>query len=78
MDNSTQRYEVPHKCIQVSEEDFLGSMYTKTAAALFVAHPTERASLAQGFVLVGPGVEPAPTGAQHGQKYLWPRRHTTY
>ena len=46
---------MPHKCIQVSEEGFLGSTYTKigkvliTAAVVFVARPTERTSVAQGL-----------------------------
>ena len=55
MNNPTRRSEVPHKCIQVSEEGFLGSTYTKTgkvlitAAAVYVARPTECASVAQGL-----------------------------
>ena len=46
---------MPHKCIQVSEAGFLGSTYTKTgkvlttAAAVFVACSTERASVTQGL-----------------------------
>ena len=46
---------MPHKCIQVSEEGFLGSTYTKTdkvlitAAVVFVARPTEWASVVQGL-----------------------------
>ena len=76
---------MPHKCIQVSEEGFLSSSYTKTgkvlyaAAAVFVAAPPlERASLAQGLFLVGPGAGPERTRARHGQKYLRPRRHSTH
>ena len=52
---------MPHKCIQVSEEGFLGSMYTKTgkvittAAAVFVPYPTECESVAQGLFFGGSG-----------------------
>ena len=46
---------MPHKRIQVSEEGFLGSAYSKTGkvlitvAAVFIARPIEQASVAQGF-----------------------------
>ena len=46
---------MPHKYIQVSEEGFLGSTYSKTgkvlttASVVFVARPTEWASVAQGL-----------------------------
>ena len=52
---------MPHKCIHVSVEGFLGSTYTKTgkvliiAAAVIVARPTERASVAQGLFFGGSG-----------------------
>ena len=37
MNNPTRRYEVPHKCIQVSEEGFLGSTYSKTGKVITTA-----------------------------------------
>ena len=52
---------MPHKRIQVSEEGFFGSTYTKTgmvlttAAAVFVDRPTQRASMAQGLFYGGSG-----------------------
>ena len=52
---------MPHKCIQVSEEGFLGSTNTKagkvliTAAVVFVAYPTERISVAQRLFFGGSG-----------------------
>ena len=74
---------MPHKCIQVSAECFLGSTYTKTgkvqptaAARYFVARPTERASVVQSLFWVVPGTGLEPTRAWHGQKYLRPRRHS--
>ena len=48
---------MPHKCIQVSEEGFLDSIYTKTGRCLlllFVACPTKHANVAQGLFLVCP------------------------
>ena len=46
---------MPHKCIQVSEEDFLGSTYTKTGkvlpiAAFISAYITQKA---QGLEVLG-------------------------
>ena len=37
MNNPTWRYKVLHKCIQVSEEGFLGSTYTKIGEVLITA-----------------------------------------
>ena len=40
MNNSTQRYEVPGKCILISEEGFLDSTYMKTGKVLTTAVAT--------------------------------------
>ena len=37
INNSTRRYKVPHKCIQVNEKGFRGSTYTKTGKVLTTA-----------------------------------------
>ena len=45
VNNSTRRYEVPDKCIQISEEGFLGSTYANTVKVINKAASLRSTSL---------------------------------